>query len=81
MEQLLSEPPDRYPELPGFPRAAMPFGSDAPMLRALVPDRMVVLAGPGSISVAHTDRELLTLADLDAGIALNRALALHFLES
>jgi acetylornithine deacetylase len=78
---LLSEPPDRYPELPGYPRAAMPFGSDAPLLRALVPDRTVVLAGPGSIAVAHTDLEHLTLADLQAGIALNRSLALHFLES
>ena len=81
VELLLSEPPDRYPELPGFVSAAMPFGSDAPQLRALVPDRTVVLAGPGSISVAHTDLEHLTLADLDAGIALNRRLALHFLES
>lgn len=81
LELLLSEPPDRYPGLPGFPRAAMPFGSDAPLLRSLVPDRTVVLAGPGSISVAHTDLEHLTLADLDAGIALNRRLALHFLET
>ena len=81
VELLLSEPADRYPELPGHPRAAMPFGSDAPQLRRLVPGGMVVLAGPGTITVAHTDREHLTLADLDAGIALNRTLALHFLES
>ncbi|HJV49016.1 MAG TPA: M20/M25/M40 family metallo-hydrolase [Geothrix sp.] len=75
----LDEPADLYPAVPGFDRAAMPFGSDAPALRALVPDRTVVLAGPGSISVAHTLDEHLTLSDLDAGVDLNRRLALHFL--
>ena len=48
------------------------FGSDAPALRALVPDRTVVLAGPGSIAVAHTLDEHLSLADLEAGVGLNR---------
>jgi len=80
LQILLSEPPDRYPEVPGFEQAPMPFGSDAPQLRNLIPDRTVVLAGPGSIRVAHTDEEHLTLADLMAGIELNRRLALHFLE-
>ena len=37
------------------------------------------LAGPGSISVAHTLDEHLTLTDLEAGVDLNRRLALHFL--
>lgn len=75
----LDEPADLYPSIPGFEHAAMPFGSDAPALRALVPDRTVVLAGPGSIAVAHTLQEHLTLADLEAGVDLNRRLALHFL--
>ena len=75
----LDEPADRYPSLPGFEHAAMPFGSDAPALRVLVPDRTVVLAGPGSITVAHTLDEHLALADLEAGVDLNRRLALHFL--
>jgi acetylornithine deacetylase len=79
-ELLLSEPADRYPELPGFPRAVMPFGSDAPRLRELVSNRTAVLAGPGTISVAHTDHEHLRYADLEAGIVLNRRLALHFLD-
>ena len=79
-ELLLTEPADRYPELPGFPRAAMPFGSDTPRLRDLVADRTAVLAGPGSITVAHTDHEHLHVADLEAGIDLNRRLALHFLD-
>ena len=77
----LAEDPDRYPALDGFEMAPMPFGSDAPTLRALVPDRTVVLAGPGSIEVAHTDDEHLDLDDLEAGIALNVRLAKHFLGS
>jgi len=75
----LDEPADLYPTVPGFDHAPMPFGSDAPALRALVPDRTVVLAGPGSITVAHALDEHLTLADLEAGVDLNRRLALHFL--
>lgn len=77
----LDEPPDRYPEIPGFEHAAMPFGSDAPALRALVPDRTVVLAGPGSIAVAHTLEEHLALPELEAGVALNLRLARHFLDA
>ncbi len=76
----LSEPPDRYPVLNGFPMAPMPFGSDAPTLRGLVPTRAVALAGPGRIAVAHTDHECLDLGDLEAGIALNVRLAEHFLD-
>ena len=79
VELRLDEPPDLYPLVPGFEYAPMPFGSDAPALRALVPDRTVVLAGPGSITLAHTLDEHLRLSDLEAGVELNRRLALHFL--
>lgn len=80
VEVLLDEAPDRFPEVPGFPRAAVPFGSDAPRLRALVPGGHVVLAGPGTITVAHSPDERLSLADLRAGVDLNARLAAHFLE-
>jgi len=79
VELRLDEPADLYPPVPGFEQAPMPFGSDAPALRALVPDRTVVLAGPGSITVAHTLDEHLSLADLELGVDLNRRLALYFL--
>jgi len=79
VELQLDEPADLYPVVPGFAQAPMPFGSDAPALRALVPDRTVVLTGPGSITVAHTLEEHITLSDLEAGVDLNRRLALHFL--
>ena len=77
----LSEPPDLYPAVDGFAMASMPFGSDAPTLRALVPDRTVALVGPGRIDVAHTSEEHLDLQELEAGIALNVRLAKHFLGS
>lgn len=79
VEVLLDEAPDRFPDVPGFPRAPVPFGSDAPRLRALVPDRTVVLAGPGTITVAHSVDEHLRLADLRAGVELNASLAARFL--
>jgi len=39
----------------------------------------VVLAGPGSIKVAHALEEHLTFQELSKGVELNRRLALHFL--
>lgn len=70
-----------FEEIPGFRREPVPFGSDAPRLRRLIPEGKVVLAGPGSIRVAHTEEEFLTFADLVAGADLYRRLALYFLES
>jgi acetylornithine deacetylase len=79
VERRLAEPWDRYPAIPGFVQAPMPFGSDAPQLRALIADRTVVLVGPGSISVAHTAEEHLRLDDLLAGVDLLVELGRHFL--
>ena len=77
---LLADPPCGYPAIPGVERAPMPFGSDLPQLRGLIPGGTAVLAGPGSIRVAHTALEQLSLAELRCGIDLNYRLALHFLE-
>jgi acetylornithine deacetylase len=79
IELVHETPPERFPEVPGFERAAVPFGSDAPRLRALVPDRNVVLVGPGSIEVAHSPDEHLALRELDAGVELLAQLARRFL--
>jgi len=75
VEVLGNTPPDRFPALPGFHHSVVPFGSDAPRLRSLAPDRSVVLTGPGSISVAHTVNEHITSADLTAGVDLLVSLA------
>lgn len=79
-EVQVDEAPSLFPELPGFDTAAVPFGSDAPVLRALAPTGAVALAGPGSIAWAHTADEHLTFSDLRAGADLNLRLALHFLQ-
>lgn len=77
---LLQEtPPDRFPAVPGFARAPVPFGSDAPRLRELATDGTVVLAGPGRIELAHSDHEEITLEELAEGVELNVRLARHFL--
>ncbi len=77
---LLQEtPPDRFPSVPGFERAPVPFGSDAPRLRELAAGGTVVLAGPGRIELAHSDDEEITFGELAEGIELNVRLARHFL--
>jgi acetylornithine deacetylase len=70
VDQIKHTPADLFPEIPGFPRAPVPFGSDAPRVRELVPGRKVALVGPGSIAVAHTAQERIAGADLLAGIDL-----------
>jgi acetylornithine deacetylase len=49
--------------VPGFDIAVFPFSTDIPFL-----DRWgtPLLFGPGSILVAHTDREHVAVAELDA---------------
>jgi len=81
VELLNHTPPARFSAVGSWPRTLVTFGSDAPRVRQLVPSGTVLLAGPGAIEVAHTEHEHLTRADLDAGVAMLLALALHFLES
>lgn len=71
-ECLSKTPPCAFASLPGFGETIVPFGSDAPYLRPLSREGRVVLCGPGTIKVAHTDGEHLTLADLLAGADLVR---------
>jgi acetylornithine deacetylase len=67
LEVLFEREPVVFPRLDGFPMASVPFGSDAQTLRALARDRLVVMTGPGSIRVAHTEAEHLDLAEAAAG--------------
>ncbi|MEO6597000.1 MAG: M20/M25/M40 family metallo-hydrolase [Planctomycetota bacterium] len=69
VEQLSHTPPDRFTNLPGFPHAPVTFGSDAPRLRRVIGGQQVVLCGPGSIKVAHTEDEFITGTELRAGCA------------
>ncbi|HLQ36741.1 MAG TPA: M20/M25/M40 family metallo-hydrolase [Planctomycetota bacterium] len=67
LEVVSATPADHFPRLPGFDRGVVPFGSDVPRLRELVPGRTAALVGPGSITVAHTAEERITAAELQAG--------------
>lgn len=79
LEVLARTEPDTFATLPGFEAAPVPFGSDAPRLRALAPDGTVVLAGPGSALLAHAADERITTDELSAGLSLNLRLARHLL--
>ncbi|MBK9386306.1 MAG: M20/M25/M40 family metallo-hydrolase [Planctomycetes bacterium] len=72
-------PSARFPAIEGFERVFVPFGSDAPRLRALAQGGAVALVGPGTIDVAHTEHEHLELAELEEGIAMLEALGTRVL--
>jgi acetylornithine deacetylase len=74
VEVVFRRAAERFPAIDGFSFAPMPFASDAHLLRNLARDRFVVLTGPGSILVAHTDEEHLDLEEATAGAAQYAAL-------
>lgn len=54
--------PLNYFTIPGFDTTVVAFGSDAPQLKKF-PKK--ILCGPGSIEVAHTEREYICYSDID----------------
>ena len=80
LDQVSFTPPDVFDRIPGFEHAVVPFGSDAPRLRQLVPGKRVALCGPGTIKVAHTLDEHITGADMEQGFELLTTLATTLLE-
>jgi len=65
VEEVLRVPPVRMHTVPGFDARVFPFTTDIPFL-----DRwgQPLLFGPGSILVAHTDGEFVSLAELEAAV-------------
>jgi acetylornithine deacetylase len=76
VEEVLEVPPVRLRTQPGFETAVFAYTTDIPFL-----DRWgtPLLLGPGSIHVAHTDREHVALAELQAAPALYARLARELL--
>jgi acetylornithine deacetylase len=71
IEHVLDIPAVRMHTLPGFETAVFPYTTDVPLLtRWGTP----LLAGPGSIHVAHTDEEHLAVDELMAAIHLYESL-------
>jgi len=81
LDDVLVVPPVRLRTVPGFDAKAFAFTTDIPFL-----DRWgaPLLLGPGSVTVAHTDREHVPVAELHRAVDLYEQLAralLHECES
>jgi len=76
IEHVYDVPAVRLHTLPGFETALFPYTTDVPLLtRWGVP----LLVGPGSIHVAHTEEEHLSIDELHHGVELYRSLATRLL--
>ena len=67
IEEVLEVPPVRLRTMPGFDAAAFSYTTDIPFLGEW---GTPLLLGPGSIQVAHTDNEHVSIAELTRGIDL-----------
>ena len=76
VETILDIPAVRMHTVPGFDAATFPYTTDIPLLaRWGTP----LLAGPGSIHVAHTDEEHLSVDELHQAVGLYQRLARQLL--
>ena len=76
IEHVLDVPAMRLHPVPGFETAVFPYATDVPQLsRWGTP----LLAGPGSIHVAHTDEEHVAIDELLAAVDLYENLAMRLL--
>jgi acetylornithine deacetylase len=77
-EEILELPAMRMHTVPGFDTATFSYFSDIPYLSNW---GTPLLIGPGSIHVAHTDREHIALAELDRAVGIYEKLAATLLSS
>ena len=76
IEHVLEVPPVRLKTVPGFETAVFPYTTDIPFLEAW---GQPLLFGPGSVHVAHTAEEFVSVAELHAGVAHYVSIARHLL--
>jgi acetylornithine deacetylase len=77
IEHVLEVDAVRMHTLPGFETAVFPYTTDVPLLtRWGTP----ILVGPGSIHVAHTEHEHVTLDELHAAVGIYKALAKRLMD-
>ena len=65
IEHVLEAPPVRMKTVPGFDAAVFPYTTDVPFLSSW---GQPLLFGPGSIHVAHTAEEFVSIAELRAAV-------------
>ena len=78
VEEMLELPAVRLHTVPGFETAVFSYTSDIPFLSNW---GTPLLLGPGSIHVAHTDREHIAIAELDRAVGIYEKLAATLLAS
>jgi acetylornithine deacetylase len=78
VEEILELPAVRMHTVPGFETAVFSYFSDVPFLSNW---GKPLLLGPGTIHVAHTDREHIAIADLDRAVDTYAMLASALLNS
>ena len=76
IEHVLDVPPVRMTTVPGFDTAVFPYTTDIPFLERW---GQPLLFGPGSIHVAHTADEHVSIAELTAAVDANVAIARELL--
>jgi acetylornithine deacetylase len=72
VEEVLGVPPMRMITVPGFQTAVFPYTTDLPFLSAW---GQPLLFGPGSVHLAHTADEYLSITELNAAIEHYAAIA------
>jgi acetylornithine deacetylase len=78
IEHVLEVPPVRMFTVPGFETAVFPYTTDIPFLAAW---GQPLLFGPGSVHVAHTAEEFVSIAELHAAVDHYMSIAKHLLAS
>ena len=78
LEHILEIPAVRLHTVPGFETAVFPYTTDVPMLTNW---GTPLLIGPGSIHVAHTDEEHLSIEELRQAVELYTSLARSLLQT
>jgi len=78
VEEILELPEVRLHTVPGYDTEVFAYFSDVPFLSNW---GTPLLVGPGTIHVAHTDREHVPIADLERAVDVYADLATHLLRS
>jgi acetylornithine deacetylase len=78
IEHVLEVPPVRMKTVPGFQTAVFPYTTDIPFLGAW---GQPLLFGPGSVHVAHTAEEFISVTELHAAVEHYMSIAKYLLAS
>ncbi len=77
IEEVFEVPPVRLADVPGFETAVLPYTTDIPFLARW---GQPLLFGPGSVQVAHTADEYVSIAELQAAVEHYRVITAALLE-